>query len=97
MNYQPRGIGDQAIQGPAPYLSELGTAEALLNDDHRFRDVEALRSQLAHEIREEAEHTCTGRRDPCFRFNWSMRRRLGIASVPGETEAGSAGEQPAEG
>ena len=29
MNYQPRGI-DQAIQGPASYLSELGAAEALL-------------------------------------------------------------------
>src|ERR1700693_3683231 len=30
MNYQPRGISDQAIQGPASYLSELGAAEALL-------------------------------------------------------------------
>ena len=30
MNYQPRGIGDQAIQGPASYLSEIGAAEALL-------------------------------------------------------------------
>jgi isocitrate lyase len=30
MNYQPRGISDQAIQGPASYLSETGAAEALL-------------------------------------------------------------------
>src|SRR5881398_3442218 len=30
MNYQPRGISDQAIQGPSSYLSELGAAEALL-------------------------------------------------------------------
>ena len=30
MNYQPRGISDRAIQGPASYLSELGAAEALL-------------------------------------------------------------------
>ena len=30
MNYQPRGISDQAVQGPASYLSELGAAEALL-------------------------------------------------------------------
>src|ERR1700743_1436952 len=29
MNYQPRGI-DQAIQGPAPYLSEVAAAQALL-------------------------------------------------------------------
>src|SRR5439155_26052592 len=30
MNYQPRGISDQAIQGPVSYSSELGAAEALL-------------------------------------------------------------------
>ena len=30
MNYQPRGITDPAIQGPASYLSEIGAAEALL-------------------------------------------------------------------
>src|SRR6202051_2689002 len=30
MNYQPRGISDPAIQGPASYLTEVGAAEALL-------------------------------------------------------------------
>jgi isocitrate lyase len=30
MNYQARGISDQAIQGPASYLAEVGIAEALL-------------------------------------------------------------------
>ena len=30
MNYQPRGISDQAIQGPASYLSEIEAAKALL-------------------------------------------------------------------
>ncbi|HZC96023.1 MAG TPA: isocitrate lyase [Bradyrhizobium sp.] len=30
MNYQPRGISDPGIQGPASYLSEIGAAEALL-------------------------------------------------------------------
>src|SRR6267154_1230013 len=28
MNYQPRGISDRTIQGPASYLSEIGAAEA---------------------------------------------------------------------
>src|SRR5271155_4716928 len=30
MNYQPRGIGDQALQGPASYQSEIKAAQALL-------------------------------------------------------------------
>ena len=30
MNYQPRGISDQALKGPASYASELGAAKALL-------------------------------------------------------------------
>ena len=30
MNYQPRDIRDQAIQGPASYQSEVAAAEALL-------------------------------------------------------------------
>src|SRR4051812_47052029 len=30
MNYQPRGISDQAIQGPASYLDEIVAAQALL-------------------------------------------------------------------
>src|SRR3979490_3186715 len=41
MNYQPRGIGDQAIQGPASYLSELGAAEALLKDQPTWNGVTA--------------------------------------------------------
>src|SRR5271156_2421600 len=30
MNYQPRGISDQSLQGPGSYLRETGAAEALL-------------------------------------------------------------------
>jgi len=41
MNYQPRGIGDQAIQGPASYLSEIGTAEALLKTKPTWNGVTA--------------------------------------------------------
>ena len=41
MNYQPRGINDQAIQGPASYLSELGAAEALLKTQPTWNGVTA--------------------------------------------------------
>src|SRR3978361_1770150 len=41
MNYQPRGISDQAIQGPAAYLSELGAAEALLKTQPTWNGVNA--------------------------------------------------------
>jgi len=42
MNYQPRGISDQAIQGPASYQSEIGADEALLDtwaaDRHKIAE-----------------------------------------------------------
>ena len=41
MNYQPRGISDQAIQGPASYLSEVGAAEALLKTQPTWNGVTA--------------------------------------------------------
>src|SRR6478752_6686300 len=41
MNYQPRGISDQALQGPASYLSELGAAEALLKNQPTWNGVSA--------------------------------------------------------
>jgi isocitrate lyase len=41
MNYQPRGISDQAIQGPASYLSEIGAAEALLKTQPTWNGVTA--------------------------------------------------------
>src|SRR6204780_1081665 len=41
MNYQPRGISDQAIQGPASYLSEVGAAEALLKTQPTWNGVPA--------------------------------------------------------
>src|ERR1700722_3360443 len=41
MNYQPRGISDQAIQGPASYLSEVGAAEALLKTQPTWDGVTA--------------------------------------------------------
>jgi isocitrate lyase len=41
MNYQPRGISDQAVQGPASYLSELGAAEALLKTQPTWNGVTA--------------------------------------------------------
>ena len=41
MNYQPRGIGDQAIQRPAPYLSEIAAAEALLKTQPTWNGVKA--------------------------------------------------------
>src|SRR5437762_13952440 len=41
MNYQPRGISDKAIQGPASYLSELGAAEALLKSHPTWNGVTA--------------------------------------------------------
>jgi isocitrate lyase len=41
MNYQPRGISDQALQGPASYLSEIGAAEALLKTQPTWDGVTA--------------------------------------------------------
>src|ERR1700758_840203 len=41
MNYQPRDISDRAIQGPAPYLSELAAAEALLKTKPTWNGVTA--------------------------------------------------------
>ena len=41
MNYQPRGISDLAIQGPASYLSELGAAKALLETQPTWNGVTA--------------------------------------------------------
>src|SRR3978361_2332487 len=41
MTYQPRGISDQAIQGPASYLSELEAAEALLKTQPTWDGVTA--------------------------------------------------------
>ena len=41
MNYQPRGISDPAIQGPASYLSELGAAKALLETQPTWNCVTA--------------------------------------------------------
>src|SRR5450631_1913634 len=41
MNYQPRGISDQAIQGSASYLSEVGAAEALLKTQPTWDGVTA--------------------------------------------------------
>src|SRR6266436_6129168 len=41
MNYQPRGISDRAIQGPASYLSEVGAAEALLKTQPTWNGVAA--------------------------------------------------------
>src|SRR5689334_10858110 len=41
MNYQPRGISDQAIQGPAPYLTEVAAAEALLKTKPTWNGVTA--------------------------------------------------------
>src|SRR6187399_2389259 len=39
MNFQPRGISDQAIQGPASYASELGAAKALLDTQPTWNGV----------------------------------------------------------
>src|SRR5215510_6129169 len=41
MNYQPRDIGDQAIQGPASYLGEVAAAEALLKTKDTWNGVTA--------------------------------------------------------
>src|SRR6476619_7113547 len=41
MNYQPRGISDQAIKGPASYASELSAAEALLKTKDTWNGVTA--------------------------------------------------------
>lgn len=39
MNYQPRGISDQAVQGPASYLSEVAAAKALLETQPTWNGV----------------------------------------------------------
>jgi isocitrate lyase len=39
MNFQPRGISDLAIQGPASYQSEIQAAEALLKDKDTWNGV----------------------------------------------------------
>src|ERR1700704_4499678 len=41
MNFQPRGISDLAIQGPATYQSEIEAAEALLKDKGTWNGVKA--------------------------------------------------------
>jgi isocitrate lyase len=41
MNYQPRGISDQALQGPASYASEIGAAKALLETQPTWNGVSA--------------------------------------------------------
>jgi isocitrate lyase len=41
MNYQPRGMSDQTIQGPASYLAEVGAAEALLKTQPTWDGVTA--------------------------------------------------------
>jgi isocitrate lyase len=41
MTYQPRGIGDQAIQGPASYASEITAAKALLETKPTWNGVSA--------------------------------------------------------
>ena len=41
MNYQPRGIGDQALQGPASYQSEIEAAHALLDTKPTWNGVTA--------------------------------------------------------
>ena len=41
MNYQPRGVSDLAIQGPASYLSEVAAAEALLKTQPTWNGVTA--------------------------------------------------------
>jgi isocitrate lyase len=41
MNYQPRGLSDQVVQGPASYLSEVAAAEALLKTQPTWNGVTA--------------------------------------------------------
>ena len=41
MNYQPRGISDQALQGPASYQSEIEAAQALLKTQPTWNGVTA--------------------------------------------------------
>src|SRR3978361_1698423 len=41
MNFQPRGISDLAIQGPATYQNEIEAAEALLKDKDTWNGVKA--------------------------------------------------------
>ena len=41
MNFQPRGINDLALEGPASYRSEIETAEALLKDKDTWNGVKA--------------------------------------------------------
>src|SRR5262245_17156587 len=41
MNYQPRGLSEQAIQGQTSYLSEIGAAEALLKTKPTWDGVSA--------------------------------------------------------
>src|SRR5689334_9604158 len=41
MNYQPRGLNDQAIQGPASYATEVAAAKALLDTKPNWNGVGA--------------------------------------------------------
>ena len=41
MNFQPRGVGDPAIQGPASYKSEIEAAEALLKNKGTWDGISA--------------------------------------------------------
>ena len=41
MNFQPRGISDQTIQGPASYASEISAAKALLDTQPTWNGVTA--------------------------------------------------------
>ena len=55
MNYQSRGITDQAIQGPSSYKAEITAAEALLKDHPAMVTelegyAEFVKTQLAGEL-----------------------------------------------
>ena len=41
MNYQPRGISDRSLQGPASYQSEIEAAQALLKTKDTWNGVSA--------------------------------------------------------
>ena len=41
MNFQPRGLGDLALQGPASYQSEIESARALLENQPTWNGVTA--------------------------------------------------------
>ena len=86
MNFQPRGISDLAIQGPASYQSEIEAAEALLRGKDTWNGVNAeavARMRLQNRFKtglDVARYTAALMRADMARYG-ATRGHIGIDSL----------------